>query len=48
MQLTRIAQFSTALFVSTWAAFHSARAEEKPPLRFENGDAVALIGLDRR
>ena len=44
MQLTRIAQFSTALFVSTWAAFHSARAQEKPPLRFENGDAVALIG----
>lgn len=44
MQLTRIAQFSTALFVSTWAVFHSARAEEKPPLRFENGDVVALIG----
>lgn len=44
MQLTRIAQFSTALFVSIWAALHSVRAGEKPPLRFEDGDAVALIG----
>lgn len=44
MQLTRIAQFSIALFISIWAACHSVRAEEKPPLRFEDGDAVALIG----
>lgn len=44
MQLTRIAQFSTALLVSIGAALHSARAEETPPLRFENGDVVALIG----
>ncbi len=34
----------TVLFISTWGANCSARAEEKPPLRFENGDTVALIG----
>jgi lysophospholipase L1-like esterase len=32
------------LFISTWGGNCSAHAEDKPPLRFENGDTVALIG----